>query len=171
MHSQATTYARLAESTASNSGSTSSELAKELTDESGLLTVLPVSAESAGLLPNRRGNSYFPFQLSYVCFVPSCYFFTWCTVHSNYISLYLFRLHMTPFLDATCHSLILLKVGGLRLWICAFFCCHVAHNDTLHAIEHKTMSPSKGLGTIPSRISTPCNLQYTTWVCLFIKSL
>ncbi|KAM7496030.1 hypothetical protein LguiA_020444 [Lonicera macranthoides] len=57
MHSQATTYARLAESTASNSGSTSSELATELTDESGLLTVLPVSAESAGLLPNRRDDA------------------------------------------------------------------------------------------------------------------
>ncbi|PSS06341.1 Sec-independent protein translocase protein like [Actinidia chinensis var. chinensis] len=57
MHSQATAYAKLAESTTLNSGSMkSSEAINELTDESGL-TVLPVSAESTGLLPDRRENA------------------------------------------------------------------------------------------------------------------
>lgn len=55
MHSQATAYAKLVESTALNSGSESSEVLYELTDKSGL-TVLPVSAESTGLLPNRRDD-------------------------------------------------------------------------------------------------------------------
>lgn len=49
--SQASAYATLAKSTALESASTNNELA----DDSGLL-VLPVSAESAGLLPTRRGN-------------------------------------------------------------------------------------------------------------------
>ncbi|XAR57907.1 hypothetical protein NMG60_11026208 [Bertholletia excelsa] len=56
VHSQATAYAKLAESTALNPGSAKSEdIINELTDESGLL-VLPVSAESTGLLPNRRDD-------------------------------------------------------------------------------------------------------------------
>lgn len=58
MHSQATAYAKLAESAALNSGLTkSSEVIDELTDESGLM-VLPVSAESTGLLPDRKGNNF-----------------------------------------------------------------------------------------------------------------
>ncbi|KAK2970195.1 hypothetical protein RJ640_019663, partial [Escallonia rubra] len=57
MHSQATAYARLAESAALNSRSTKNEEVNELTDESGLPAVLPVSAESAGLLPNRKDDA------------------------------------------------------------------------------------------------------------------
>ncbi|XP_059660417.1 uncharacterized protein LOC132306864 [Cornus florida] len=57
MHSQATTYARLAESSSLNSGSMESkEIISELTNESGV-TVLPVSAESTGLLPDRRDEA------------------------------------------------------------------------------------------------------------------
>ncbi|KAI5680162.1 hypothetical protein M9H77_01389 [Catharanthus roseus] len=55
VHSQATAYSKLAESTALNSGSVNNEVLTELTDESGL-TVLPVSAESAGLLPNQKDD-------------------------------------------------------------------------------------------------------------------
>lgn len=58
MHSQAITYAKLAESPAIRSGSPqSSTEADRLDDESGSPTVLPVSAETAGLLPNRKGNT------------------------------------------------------------------------------------------------------------------
>ncbi|KAI8009350.1 hypothetical protein LOK49_LG06G02038 [Camellia lanceoleosa] len=57
MHSQATAYVKLAESTAINSGSVeSNEVINELTDESGIM-VLPVSAESTGLLPDRKDNA------------------------------------------------------------------------------------------------------------------
>lgn len=45
MHSQAIVYSKSAEST---------EVLNRLTDESGL-TILPVSAESAGLLPDKKG--------------------------------------------------------------------------------------------------------------------
>ncbi|CAK9147789.1 unnamed protein product [Ilex paraguariensis] len=51
LHSQATTYERLAESTVQNA-----EAINELTDESGLV-VFPVSAESAGMLPNRGDDA------------------------------------------------------------------------------------------------------------------
>ncbi|XP_028090464.1 uncharacterized protein LOC114290709 [Camellia sinensis] len=55
--SQATAYAKLAKSTAINSGSAeSNEVINELTDESGIM-VLPVSAESTGLLPDRKDNA------------------------------------------------------------------------------------------------------------------
>ncbi|KAI3741913.1 hypothetical protein L1987_59592 [Smallanthus sonchifolius] len=53
MHSQATAYAKLAESAALCSEPTSNEVISELTDESGI-TVLPVSAQETGLLPNRK---------------------------------------------------------------------------------------------------------------------
>nr|XP_027104892.1 uncharacterized protein LOC113725720 isoform X4 [Coffea arabica] len=53
MHSQAIAYAKLAESKSLNPASVNNEVLNELTDESGL-TILPVSAESAGLLPNRK---------------------------------------------------------------------------------------------------------------------
>ncbi|GMP99621.1 hypothetical protein CsSME_00047028 [Camellia sinensis var. sinensis] len=57
MHSQATAYAKLAESTAINSESVeSNEVINELTDESGIM-VLPVSAKSTGLLPDRKDNA------------------------------------------------------------------------------------------------------------------
>ena len=59
MHTQATAYAKLAESAAARTGSLkSSEEKDSLIDESGLFTVLPISAESAGMLPKRRGNSH-----------------------------------------------------------------------------------------------------------------
>lgn len=51
IHSKATAYASLAESSAFNSVSGTSEIS----DKSGLLSVLPVSAESSGLLPTRKG--------------------------------------------------------------------------------------------------------------------
>ncbi|CAL5433075.1 unnamed protein product [Camellia sinensis] len=57
MHSQATAYAKLAESTAINSESVeSNEVINELTDESGIM-VLPVSTKSTGLLPDRKDNA------------------------------------------------------------------------------------------------------------------
>ncbi|KAJ6685001.1 hypothetical protein OIU79_015141 [Salix purpurea] len=55
LHSQATAYARLAESSALKTGSVHSVAgAGELTGDIGLLNVLPVSAESTGLLPSRQ---------------------------------------------------------------------------------------------------------------------
>ncbi|KAL7588802.1 hypothetical protein Lser_V15G39087 [Lactuca serriola] len=58
MHDQATAYARLAESAAlrSEATNTNNEVMSELTDESGL-TVLPVSAQDTGLLPNRTADA------------------------------------------------------------------------------------------------------------------
>ncbi|XP_022848782.1 uncharacterized protein LOC111371103, partial [Olea europaea var. sylvestris] len=55
IHRQATACTRLAESTSVGAKSTD-EVLRELTDESGQFTVLPVSAESAGLLPNRKDD-------------------------------------------------------------------------------------------------------------------
>eukprot|EP00261_Vitis_vinifera_P019509 XP_010649987.1 PREDICTED: uncharacterized protein LOC100261325 isoform X1 [Vitis vinifera] len=57
LHSQATAFAKLAESAAQKTGPlmSSAEMEK-LDDETGLLAVLPVSAESAGLLPNRKDS-------------------------------------------------------------------------------------------------------------------
>lgn len=72
VHSQATAYSKLAESTALNSGSVNNEVLTELTDESGL-TVLPVSAESAGLLPNQKGANFlsdFTFSTLYCVVLP-----------------------------------------------------------------------------------------------------
>ncbi|XP_075073784.1 uncharacterized protein LOC107781002 isoform X2 [Nicotiana tabacum] len=54
MHSQAAAYARLAETTPLKSISIDKECLSELTEESGSIIVLPVSAESAGLLPKRK---------------------------------------------------------------------------------------------------------------------
>ncbi|XP_016495249.1 uncharacterized protein LOC107814359 isoform X1 [Nicotiana tabacum] len=56
MHSQAAAYARLAETTPLEAISVDKEGLSELTDESGSIIVLPVSAESAGLLPKRKGT-------------------------------------------------------------------------------------------------------------------
>lgn len=57
MHSQAIKYAKLAESPAIRSGSPQSTTeADRLDDESGIPTILPVSAETAGLLPNQKGS-------------------------------------------------------------------------------------------------------------------
>ncbi|KAG6664778.1 sec-independent protein translocase protein TatB isoform X2 [Carya illinoinensis] len=58
LHSQATAYARLAESETLKTGSLSSITEKEnIIDESTLFTVLPISAESAGMLPDRKGST------------------------------------------------------------------------------------------------------------------
>ncbi|KAM3708119.1 hypothetical protein ACJW31_02G073900 [Castanea mollissima] len=55
LQSQATAYARLAESEAIRTGSLKSNAKIEnLNDEAGLFTILPVSAESTGMLPNRK---------------------------------------------------------------------------------------------------------------------
>lgn len=57
VHSQATAFARLAESSVPKLGSLQSgAVAGNFVDE-GLLNILPVSAESTGMLPNRQGNS------------------------------------------------------------------------------------------------------------------
>ncbi|KAH0992460.1 hypothetical protein GBA52_003943 [Prunus armeniaca] len=57
LHSQATAYAKLAESDAVKTGSLKSSAEQEnLKDESGLFVVLPISAESTGMLPNRKEN-------------------------------------------------------------------------------------------------------------------
>lgn len=55
LHIKATAYAKLAESEAVKSGSVKGKLDKDkLDDKVGLLTILPVSAESTGMLPNRK---------------------------------------------------------------------------------------------------------------------
>ncbi|KAL6192167.1 hypothetical protein ACLB2K_038554 [Fragaria x ananassa] len=57
MHTQATAYAKLAESAAVKAGSMKSSEEKEsLIDENGLFPVLPISAEGAGMLPKRKEN-------------------------------------------------------------------------------------------------------------------
>ncbi|KAM5552944.1 sec-independent protein translocase protein TatB [Rosa sericea] len=57
LHTQATAYAKLAESAAVKTGSLKSNEEKEsLIDENGLFTVLPISAESTGMLPKRKEN-------------------------------------------------------------------------------------------------------------------
>ncbi|RXI00649.1 hypothetical protein DVH24_000883 [Malus domestica] len=56
-HSQATAYAKLAESDAVKTGTLKSGAEKDdLYDESGLFIVLPISAESTGMLPSRKEN-------------------------------------------------------------------------------------------------------------------
>ncbi|TQD82147.1 hypothetical protein C1H46_032292 [Malus baccata] len=56
IHSQATAYAKLAESDAVKTGALKSSAEKDnLYDESGLFIVLPISAESTGMLPIRKG--------------------------------------------------------------------------------------------------------------------
>ncbi|RWW85374.1 hypothetical protein BHE74_00005938 [Ensete ventricosum] len=58
LHSQAMAYARLAEAPNIKLGSSEThEDVMKLNGEGDLLTVLPVSAESAGLLPKHRGKS------------------------------------------------------------------------------------------------------------------
>jgi len=58
LHSQATAYARLVESEAIKTGSLESCPEKEsLNDEASLFTILPVSAESTGMLPERKGSA------------------------------------------------------------------------------------------------------------------
>ncbi|KAL8530421.1 hypothetical protein ACS0TY_007450 [Phlomoides rotata] len=55
IHSQASIYARLAESTPSTPNPMNDVL-NELKDESGQFVVLPISAESAKLLPTKKGE-------------------------------------------------------------------------------------------------------------------
>ncbi|KAJ1417544.1 hypothetical protein SESBI_16603 [Sesbania bispinosa] len=55
MQSQATSYAKLAESPAIKNGSSASSTEVEKIKDELLLTVLPVSAENTGLLPNHGG--------------------------------------------------------------------------------------------------------------------
>jgi hypothetical protein len=56
LHSRAVTYARLSESPGIKmSSSLSGNYQEQFKDSNGLVNVLPVSAESAGLLPNRPG--------------------------------------------------------------------------------------------------------------------
>ncbi|KAF8694473.1 hypothetical protein HU200_038217 [Digitaria exilis] len=57
VHSQAMTYARLSEAPGLQTGSSlSGNYEEQLKESNGLLNVLPVSAESAGLLPYRSGG-------------------------------------------------------------------------------------------------------------------
>lgn len=59
MHSQAITFAKLASSAAKNAGPLMSNTEMEkLDNETGLLAVLPVSAETAGMLPKHEGNGF-----------------------------------------------------------------------------------------------------------------
>ncbi|CAN0908361.1 Sec-independent protein translocase protein TatB [Linum grandiflorum] len=58
MHSQATAYARLAESAALKATMSQNGLdSRQQMDDLGLINILPVSAESTGMLPNRQGNA------------------------------------------------------------------------------------------------------------------
>ena len=57
LHSQATVYARLAESEAVKAGSARCSVEEEnLNYELGDFSILPVSAESVGFLPDRKGH-------------------------------------------------------------------------------------------------------------------
>lgn len=56
MQSQATTYARLARSPALKNSLLADSTEVEKNKDELQVTVLPVSAENAGLLPNREGN-------------------------------------------------------------------------------------------------------------------
>ncbi|CAO2142005.1 unnamed protein product [Urochloa humidicola] len=57
LHSQAMTYARLSEAPGLKTGSSlSGNYREQLKEDNGLLNVLPISAESAGLLPSRSGG-------------------------------------------------------------------------------------------------------------------
>ncbi|KMT10270.1 hypothetical protein BVRB_5g120260 [Beta vulgaris subsp. vulgaris] len=57
LYSQATAYAKLTESPGLRVGTMESSVNVDTVDDRpGLLSVLPVSAESAGLLPNRQGD-------------------------------------------------------------------------------------------------------------------
>ncbi|KAG9140064.1 hypothetical protein Leryth_010570 [Lithospermum erythrorhizon] len=56
LNGRATAYARLAESTFLNSGPGNSDILRELVDESGHVIILPVSAETAELLPKREAD-------------------------------------------------------------------------------------------------------------------
>ncbi|PVH34362.1 hypothetical protein PAHAL_8G206200 [Panicum hallii] len=57
LHSQAMTYARLSEAPRLKADSSlSGNYQEQLKENNGLLNVLPISAESAGLLPNRSGG-------------------------------------------------------------------------------------------------------------------
>ncbi|XP_039777278.1 uncharacterized protein LOC120644661 isoform X2 [Panicum virgatum] len=57
LHSQAMTYARLSEAPGLTADSSlSGNYQEQLQENNGLLNVLPISAESAGLLPNRSGG-------------------------------------------------------------------------------------------------------------------
>jgi hypothetical protein len=56
LHSQAVTYARLSEAPGIKmSYSLSGNYQEQFKESNGLVNVLPISAESAGLLPNRPG--------------------------------------------------------------------------------------------------------------------
>lgn len=56
LHSQAMTYARLSEAPGLQAGSSlSANYEEQFKQSNGLLNVLPISAESAGLLPSRQG--------------------------------------------------------------------------------------------------------------------
>lgn len=55
IHSQASAYARLAES-APLTANSMDEVLNELKDESGQFVVLPISAETAKLLPSQKGE-------------------------------------------------------------------------------------------------------------------
>ncbi|PIA64077.1 hypothetical protein AQUCO_00201400v1 [Aquilegia coerulea] len=57
LHSQATAYAKLAESQLKNVAVKSGEDVVKLGEETDHLNVLPVSAESAGLLPTRKDDA------------------------------------------------------------------------------------------------------------------
>ena len=60
IHSQATAYAKLAESEVVKCGSSKSSVDGEnFNFEDGPFTILPLSAESTGMLPNRKGNNNF----------------------------------------------------------------------------------------------------------------
>lgn len=80
LHSQATAYARLAELEAVKAGSVRGSVEEEnLNYEFGDFSVLPVSAESAGFLPDRKGHkislnhkSYIKCCFSSIMFVCTC---------------------------------------------------------------------------------------------------
>lgn len=59
LHSQATAYAKLAESAALKSSFLKNNKDTEkLIEEVDPFTILPISAESAGMLPDRKGNGF-----------------------------------------------------------------------------------------------------------------
>ncbi|KAF7804692.1 sec-independent translocase TatB-like protein isoform X1 [Senna tora] len=72
MHRQATTYARLAESSIKNGLSTSCTEVEKI-DSEQQLTIIPISAEDAGLLPNRGDpSSWILFAYSFCIMLLLC---------------------------------------------------------------------------------------------------
>ncbi|CAI0434265.1 unnamed protein product [Linum tenue] len=117
VHSQATAYARLAESAAVKASLDS----EQKIDGPGLLHVLPVSAESTGMLPNRQGSTAYLSSVITVyvgCLLPVSYCFQ-------------FKIGTTYYILTEEVSLLIViadKLNGSDIMLEAIVEAEVAHN-------------------------------------------